>query len=89
MSPACDLTPGPKNHHSLNFPHCPPQKEDLARMFRLFGRIPKGLEPMAAIFKDFVESEGRRGAVLLKQPTIPAGLMEDKAPPAGQLLQGV
>ncbi|KAL6784868.1 CUL2 [Auxenochlorella protothecoides x Auxenochlorella symbiontica] len=34
------------------------KKEDLARMFRLFGRIPKGLEPMAAIFKDFVESEG-------------------------------
>lgn len=34
------------------------KKEDLARMFRLFGRIPKGLEPMADMFRKHVESEG-------------------------------
>ena len=34
------------------------KKEDLARMYRLFGRIPKGLEPMADMFRKHVESEG-------------------------------
>jgi cullin 1 len=34
------------------------KKADLARMFRLFGRVPRGLEPMADIFRRHVESEG-------------------------------
>jgi cullin 1 len=34
------------------------KKDDLARMYRLFGRIPKGLEPMAEMFREHVESEG-------------------------------
>ena len=36
------------------------QKADLARMYRLFSRIPKGLEPVAAIFKKHVEGEGTK-----------------------------
>ena len=42
------------------------QKEDLARMFRLFSRIPKGLDPVAEAFKKHVESEGSR---LVKEVT--------------------
>ena len=34
------------------------QKEDLARMYRLFSRIPRGLDPVADSFKRHVESEG-------------------------------
>lgn len=34
------------------------KKDDLARMFRLFGRIPKGLDPMADIFRRHVEAQG-------------------------------
>lgn len=34
------------------------QKSDLARMYKLFRRIPKGLDPMADIFKKHVEEEG-------------------------------
>ena len=36
------------------------KKDDLARMYRLFGRIPKGLEPMAEMFRKHVESEGQK-----------------------------
>ncbi|CAK0760120.1 Cullin-1 [Coccomyxa viridis] len=36
------------------------KKADLARMYRLFSRIPKGLEPVAAIFKKHVEGEGTK-----------------------------
>jgi cullin 1 len=36
------------------------QKEDLARMYRLFNRVPKGLEPVAEIFKKHVENEGMK-----------------------------
>ena len=36
------------------------QKPDLARMFRLFTRIPKGLDPVANIFKKHVEGEGTK-----------------------------
>eukprot|EP00899_Mesostigma_viride_P014258 jgi/Mesvir1/22833/Mv20093-RA.1 len=32
--------------------------DDLARMYRLFTRIPKGLEPVADIFKAYVQNEG-------------------------------
>ena len=42
------------------------QKEDLARMYRLFQRIPKGLEPVAEIFKKHVEAEGMK---LVKEVT--------------------
>lgn len=34
------------------------QKADLARMYRLFSRVARGLEPVAAIFKKHVENEG-------------------------------
>ena len=34
------------------------QKGDLARMYRLFNRLPRGLEPMADIFRRHVEDEG-------------------------------
>jgi cullin 1 len=34
------------------------KKDDLARMYRLFGRIPKGLDHMAEMFREHVESEG-------------------------------
>ncbi len=42
------------------------QTEDLARMFRLFQRIPKGLDPVAEIFKEYVEHEGTK---LVKEVT--------------------
>lgn len=35
-----------------------PQKADLARMYRMFNRLPKGLDPMADIFRKHVEAEG-------------------------------
>eukprot|EP00245_Coleochaete_scutata_P004099 TRINITY_DN16351_c0_g1_i1.p1 TRINITY_DN16351_c0_g1~~TRINITY_DN16351_c0_g1_i1.p1 ORF type:complete len:743 (+),score=208.68 TRINITY_DN16351_c0_g1_i1:174-2402(+) len=38
--------------------------EDLSRMYRLFHRVPKGLEPMAAMFKQHVTDEG---TMLVKQ----------------------
>ena len=34
------------------------KKDDLSRMYRLFRRIPKGLEPVANIFKQHVTSKG-------------------------------
>jgi hypothetical protein len=34
------------------------QKADLARMYRLFSRVARGLEPVATIFKKHVENEG-------------------------------
>eukprot|EP00955_Chlamydomonas_euryale_P100750 365303-Chlamydomonas_euryale.AAC.37 len=40
--------------------------DDLARMFRLFQRIPKGLEPVAEIFREHVEHEGTK---LVKEVT--------------------
>ena len=42
------------------------QKEDLARMYRLFQRIPRGLDPVAEIFRRHVESEGMK---LVKEVT--------------------
>eukprot|EP00271_Cylindrocystis_brebissonii_P012999 TRINITY_DN32537_c0_g1_i1.p1 TRINITY_DN32537_c0_g1~~TRINITY_DN32537_c0_g1_i1.p1 ORF type:complete len:749 (-),score=177.31 TRINITY_DN32537_c0_g1_i1:795-3041(-) len=38
--------------------------DDLSRMYRLFSRVPKGLEPVAAIFKQHVTDEG---TALVKQ----------------------
>jgi cullin 1 len=35
------------------------KKDDVSRMYRLFCRIPKGLEPIASIFKQHVTSQGR------------------------------
>ncbi|GAX74529.1 hypothetical protein CEUSTIGMA_g1978.t1 [Chlamydomonas eustigma] len=40
--------------------------EDLSRMFRLFQRIPRGLDPVAEIFKEHVENEGMK---LVKEVT--------------------
>lgn len=40
--------------------------EDLARMYRLFQRIPQGLQPIAEIFKEHVEAEGMK---LVKEVT--------------------
>ena len=34
------------------------QRADLARMYRLFNRVDRGLEPVAAIFKKHVEAQG-------------------------------
>ena len=51
------------------------QKNDLARMYRLFQRIPKGLEPVAESFKKHVESEGMK---LVKEATEAATAKKDK-----------
>lgn len=53
----------------------PVQKGDLARMYRLFQRIPKGLEPVADSFKKHVESEGMK---LVKEATEAASAKKDK-----------
>jgi len=42
------------------------QKEDLARMYRLFARIPKGLDPVADSFRRHVEADG---LALVKEAT--------------------
>lgn len=34
------------------------QKADLARMYRLFNRVDKGLDPVASMFKKHVEAQG-------------------------------
>ena len=51
------------------------QKEDLARMYRLFQRIPKGLDPVADVFRRHVESEGM---ALVKAVTEAAEAKKDK-----------
>lgn len=52
------------------------KKGDLARMHRLFGRVPKGLEPMAAIFEKHVEEEGMK---LVREATEAAEARKEKA----------
>lgn len=42
------------------------KKEDLARLYRLFQRVPKGLDPVADTFKRHVEAEGMK---LVKEAT--------------------
>ena len=44
-------------------------------MFRLFQRIPKGLEPVAETFRDHVEAEGTK---LVKEATEVAEAKKDK-----------
>ena len=51
------------------------QKADLARMYRLFSRVTKGLEPVANIFKKHVESEGMK---LVAQVTEALNSKKDK-----------
>ena len=51
------------------------QKSDLARMYRLFQRIPKGLEPVAESFRKHVEGEGMK---LVKEATEAATAKKDK-----------
>lgn len=36
------------------------KRDDLARMYRLFGRIPKGLDPIAYLFRRHIEAEGMK-----------------------------
>jgi hypothetical protein len=53
------------------------QKEDLARMYRLFQRIPKGLDPIAEMFKKHVEGEGMK---LVKEVSDALQSKKDKEP---------
>ncbi|GIL64270.1 hypothetical protein Vafri_18269 [Volvox africanus] len=54
--------------------------DDLARMYRLFQRIPKGLDPVADIFKEHVDSEGMK---LVKEVTEAVELAKEKQGRAG------
>ncbi|KAG2429454.1 hypothetical protein HYH02_014036 [Chlamydomonas schloesseri] len=54
--------------------------EDLARMYRLFQRIPKGLDPVADIFKEHVDSEGMK---LVKEVTEAVELAKEKQAKTG------
>jgi hypothetical protein len=56
------------------------QKDDLARMYRLFNRVPKGLEPVADMFKKHVENEGMK---LVKAVTETATAKKDKEKETG------
>jgi cullin 1 len=51
------------------------KKQDLARMYRLFQRIPKGLEPVADSFKKHVQAEGMK---LVKEATEAATAKREK-----------
>ena len=52
------------------------KSEDLSRMFRLFHRIPRGLDPIAEIFKEHVVSEGEK---LVKEVTEAMESKKEKA----------
>ena len=54
---------------------CSLQKDDLGRMYRLFSRIPKGLDPVAESFRKHVESEGLK---LVKDVTEAAATKKEK-----------
>ena len=51
------------------------QKEDLARLYRLFQRVPKGLDPVSETFKKHVEAEGMK---LVKEATEAMEARKDK-----------
>ncbi|KAK9839448.1 hypothetical protein WJX81_002626 [Elliptochloris bilobata] len=51
------------------------KKDDLARMYRLFLRIVKGLDPVADVFKRHVESEGMK---LVREVTEAAAAKKEK-----------
>lgn len=51
------------------------QKDDLARLYRLFQRVPKGLDPVAETFKRHVEAEGMK---LVKEATEAMEARKDK-----------
>lgn len=51
------------------------QKEDLARLYRLFQRVPKGLDPVAETFKRHVDQEGMK---LVKEATEAMEARRDK-----------
>ncbi|KAK9809634.1 hypothetical protein WJX73_009175 [Symbiochloris irregularis] len=51
------------------------KKEDLARLYRLFQRVPKGLDPVAETFKKHVESEGMK---LVREATESMEAKKDK-----------
>ncbi len=56
-------------------PRARPQKDDLARMYRLFLRIVKGLDPVADVFKKHVEGEGMK---LVREVTEAADAKKEK-----------
>ena len=58
------------------------QKDDLARMYRLFLRIVKGLDPVADVFKRHVESEGMK---LVREVTEAAAAKKEKDAGAGPI----
>lgn len=51
------------------------KKEDLARMYRLFSRIPKGKEPVALVLRKHIENEGM---VLVEDTNQRASIKEEK-----------
>ncbi|EFN56087.1 hypothetical protein CHLNCDRAFT_22706 [Chlorella variabilis] len=56
------------------------KKADLGRMYRMFNRLPKGLEPMAEIFRKHVEEEGMK---LVREATEAAESKKEKEREAG------
>jgi cullin 1 len=58
------------------------KKTDLARMHRLFGRIPKGLEPLADLFRKHVEEEGLK---LVREATAAGESRKDRDKAAGKV----
>lgn len=56
------------------------KKEDIARMYRLFGRIRRGLEPMAEIFRKHVEEEGLK---LVREAGEAAEARKEREPAGG------
>lgn len=61
------------------------KKPDLARMYRLFGRVPKGLDPMAEIFRKHVEAEGLK---LVKDATDSSAARKEVAAGGGKPARG-
>ncbi|KAI3437587.1 hypothetical protein D9Q98_000040 [Chlorella vulgaris] len=57
------------------------KKADLARMYRMFNRLPKGLDPMADIFRKHVEAEGMK---LVREATEAAESKKEKEKEAGK-----
>ncbi|XP_057752248.1 cullin-1-like [Arachis stenosperma] len=58
--------------------------EDLSRMFRLFSKIPEGLDPVSSIFKQHVTTEGM---VLVKQAEDAASTKRAEETEAGLVVQ--
>jgi hypothetical protein len=81
--------PPPPGRPALTFTLAPPpaaraappsQTDDLARMHRLFSRVPKGLDPIADIFREHVDGEGMK---LVKEAASAAETKREKEKDAG------